>query len=182
MSKKFISILLSVMMVLSVFTGFGTIVRAEERNEYIINVDVEKLAPGFEKAYTTQNYDLALKLSDEALDKFEEVLKTELPNVEVFDRIELLVPALVAKMNAEELERAKSLPNVLEVFENYIINESDITRSNMAVFQDRGVDSVLGACSRALMLPPFYAMCGVGELWMRRFGTFECDSPDSQCR
>ena len=138
MSKKFISILLSVMMVLSVFTGFGTIVRAEERNEYIINVDVEKLAPGFEKAYTTQNYDLALKLSDEALDKFEEVLKTELPNVEVFDRIELLVPALVAKMNAEELERAKSLPNVLEVFENYIINESDITRSNMAVFQDRG--------------------------------------------
>lgn len=70
MSKKFISILLSVMMVLSVFTGFGTIVRAEERNEYIINVDVEKLAPGFEKAYTTQNYDLALKLSDEALDKF----------------------------------------------------------------------------------------------------------------
>lgn len=138
MSKKFISILLSIMMVLSVFTGFGTIVRAEERNEYIINVDVEKLAPGFEKAYTTQNYDLALKLSDEALDKFEEVLKTELPNVEVFDRIELLVPALVAKMNAEELERAKSLPNVLEVFENYIINESDITRSNMAVFQDRG--------------------------------------------
>ena len=138
MSKKFISILLSVMMVLSVFTGFGTIVRAEERNEYIINVDVEKLAPGFEKAYTTQNYDLALKLSDEALDKFEEVLKTELPNVEVFDRIELLVPALVAKMNAEELESAKSLPNVLEVFENYIINESDITRSNMAVFQDRG--------------------------------------------
>lgn len=138
MSKKFISILLSVMMVLSVFTGFGTIVRAEERNEYIINVDVEKLAPGFEKAYTTQNYDLALKLSDEALDKFEEVLKTELPNVEVFDRIELLVPALVAKMNTEELERAKSLPNVLEVFENYIINESDITRSNMAVFQDRG--------------------------------------------
>ena len=138
MSKKFISILLSVMMVLSVFSGFGTIVRAEERNEYIINVDVEKLAPGFEKAYTTQNYDLALKLSDEALDKFEEVLKTELPNVEVFDRIELLVPALVAKMNAEELERAKSLPNVLEVFENYIINESDITRSNMAVFQDRG--------------------------------------------
>ena len=138
MSKKFISILLSVMMVLSVFTGFGTIVRAEERNEYIINVDVEKLAPGFEKAYTTQNYDLALKLSDEALDRFEEVLKTELPNVEVFDRIELLVPALVAKMNAEELESAKSLPNVLEVFENYIINESDITRSNMAVFQDRG--------------------------------------------
>ncbi|MDD7731035.1 MAG: S8 family serine peptidase [Eubacteriales bacterium] len=138
MSKKFISILLSVMMVLSVFTGFGTIVRAEERNEYIINVDVEKLAPGFEKAYTTQNYDLALKLSDEALDKFEEVLKNELPNVEVFDRIELLVPALVAKMNAEELESAKSLPNVLEVFENYIINESDITRSNMAVFQDRG--------------------------------------------
>ena len=138
MSKKFISILLSIMMVLSVFTGFGTIVRAEERNEYIINVDVEKLTPGFEKAYTTQNYDLALKLSDEALDKFEEVLKTELPNVEVFDRIELLVPALVAKMNAEELERAKSLPNVLEVFENYIINESDITRSNMAVFQDRG--------------------------------------------
>ena len=138
MSKKFISILLSVMMVLSVFSGFGTIVRAEERNEYIINVDVEKLAPGFEKAYTGQNYDLALKLSDEALDKFEEVLKTELPNVEVFDRIELLIPALVAKMNAEELERAKNLPNVLEVFENYIINESDIVRSNMAVFQDRG--------------------------------------------
>ena len=138
MSKKFISILLSVMMVLSVFSGFGTIVRAEERNEYIINVDVEKLVPGFEKAYTGQNYDLALKLSDEALDKFEELLKNELPNVEVFDRIELLIPALVAKMNAEELERAKSLPNVLEVFENYIINESDITRSNMAVFQDRG--------------------------------------------
>lgn len=138
MSKKFISILLSVMMVLSVFSGFGTIVRAEERNEYIINVDVEKLAPGFEKAYTGQNYDLALKLSDEALDKFEEVLKTELPNVEVFDRIELLVPALVANMNAEELERAKNLPNVLEVFENYIIDESDIVRSNMAVFQDRG--------------------------------------------
>lgn len=139
MSKKFISILLSVMMVLSVFTGFSTIVRAEERNEYIINVDVEKLVPGFEKAYTGQNYDLALKLSDEALDKFEELLKNELPNVEVFDRIELLVPALVAKMNAEELESAKKLPNVIEVFENYIINESDIVRSNMAVFQSRNV-------------------------------------------
>ena len=139
MNKRIVSALLSILMVLSLFAGFKTPVKAEEGGEYIIYMDVEKYAPLYVYEYENRNYEKAIALADEALDFYQKQLEEAIPGLEVISRLELLLPSLCVKAGPKDLEIIRKFDFVKDVYANEIIREADVIRSDMAVFQDKTV-------------------------------------------
>ena len=139
MKRKLISLILCLCMIFSLFAGYTTAFASEERGEYIVYLDVEKQSPGYEKAYLNKDYGKAISLADEALDYYEGEFKSMFADIEVISRAELLVPSLCVRLNKSELNSIKALDYVKEVFNNEIIYESDVVRSDMRVFKDQSI-------------------------------------------
>ena len=139
MKRKLISLILCLCMIFSLFAGYTTAFASEERGEYIVYLDVEKQSPGYEKAYLNKDYGKAISLADEALDYYEGEFKSMFADIEVISRAELLVPSLCVRLNKSELDSIKALDYVKEVFNNEIIYESDVVRSDMRVFKDQSI-------------------------------------------
>ena len=139
MKRKFISLILCLCMIFSLFGGFQNAFASEEKGEYIVYLDVEKQSPGYEKAYLNKDYGKAISLADEALDYYEGEFKSMFAGIEVISRAELLVPSLCVRLSKSDLDAIKALDYVKEVFNNEIIYESDVVRSDMRVFKDQSV-------------------------------------------
>ncbi len=139
MKRKLISLILCLCMIFSLFGGFQNAFASEEKGEYIVYLDVEKQSPGYEEAYLNKDYGKAISLADEALDYYEGEFKSMFAGIEVISRAQLLVPSLCVRLNKSDLDAIKALDYVKEVFNNEIIYESDVVRSDMRVFKDQSV-------------------------------------------
>ena len=139
MKRKFIAMILCLCMIFSLFVGYETAFAQEEKGEYIVYLDVEKLSPGYEKAFINKDYSKAISLADKALDSYEKELKARYSDLETISRAQLLVPSLCVSVSKNEIEAIKKLDYVKEVFNNETIYEDDVVRSNMAVFQDKSI-------------------------------------------
>lgn len=139
MKRKTISLILCLCMIFSLFAGYTTVFASEEKGEYIVYLDVEKQSPGYEEAYLNKDYGKAISLADEALDYYEGELKSMFAGIEVISRAELLVPSLCVRLNKSDFDAVKALDYVKDVFNNDIIREPDVVRSDMRVFRDQSL-------------------------------------------
>nr|WP_075574430.1 S8 family serine peptidase [Ezakiella massiliensis] len=127
MKRRIISLIMATLLFLSVFSGYNEIFASEEKNNYIVHIDVESILNGYEQALRNEDFDKAITIAGEALDKFEASLKN-VKHYEVYDRIKLLVPSLCIKASQDTINQIKLMPNVIDVYEDeefYIQNDMD---------------------------------------------------------
>ena len=127
MKRRIISLIMATLLFLSVFSGYNEIFASEEKNNYIVHIDVESILTGYEQALRNEDFDKAITIAGEALDKFEASLKN-VKHYEVYDRIKLLVPSLCIKASQDTINQIKLMPNVIDVYEDeefYIQNDMD---------------------------------------------------------
>ena len=127
MKRRIISFIMASLLFLSVFSGYNEIFASEEKNNYIVHIDVESILTGYEQALRNEDFDKAITIAGEALDKFEASLKN-VKHYEVYDRIKLLVPSLCIKASQDTINQIKIMPNVIDVYEDeefYIQNDID---------------------------------------------------------
>ena len=139
MKRKFLSLILCLCMIFSLFTGYQSVFASEERGEYIIYLDVQNVSPAYGEAFIKNDYAKAIDLADKALDVYEKELLELIPNMEVLSRLELLLPSICVKIVKSDVQTIKSLPYVKKVYENKVIHEADVVRSDLRAFRDRSL-------------------------------------------